>query len=80
MLDKKLKKAGTILIHNGMIHVDGFEADDCMCREVAALAVLWAIGKMQQELVAMIANPGEGNIGMDLPPNVHKALTEINQC
>lgn len=59
MLDKKLKQVGKVTIDgHGKIYVDGFEADDCMCREVAALALLWAIGELQAELHAIIAIPG----------------------
>jgi hypothetical protein len=46
-----------------------------MCREVAAHALLWAIGEMQRELTELIAHPGgTGNTGIDLPPEVHSAL------
>ena len=46
MLDTKLDKSGTILMHSGKIHIDGFESDNCMCREVAIRAMLWAIGDL----------------------------------
>jgi len=74
MLDKKLDKTGTILMHKGEISIDGFDADGCMCREVAILAMLWGIGEMQRELTEMIFDPEGGNVGVDLPPSVHIAL------
>lgn len=58
MLDKKLKKIGTITVNSGFVHVVGFDAKDCTCREVGALALLWAIGKLQRELAAMVDHPG----------------------
>jgi hypothetical protein len=75
MLNTTLYKTGTILMHGGRIHIAGFGADNCMCREVAAHALLWAIGEMQRELYELIARPGgTGNTGVDLPPEVHSAL------
>lgn len=75
MLDTKLIKTGTILMHEGLIHIAGFDAEDCMCRELAAHALLWAIGEMQRELSELIARPGgTGNTVMDLPAEVSSAL------
>lgn len=74
MLDTKLNKAGTVLMHDDRIYVEGFDADGCMCREVAIHAVTWAIGELQRELVALIEKPGGGKSAMDLPPAVHEAL------
>jgi len=42
----------------GKIEIEGFEVDGAMCREVAALAMLWAIGELQKELTAVINVPG----------------------
>lgn len=58
MLDKSLTEFGKITLENGKIIVEGFCANDAMCREVAALALTWAIGEMQRELVELIAQPG----------------------
>jgi len=74
MLDTKLDKVGTLLIHDGKIMVEGFEAEGCMCREVAAHACLWAIGVLQKELVDLIKTPGGSISSIDLPPDVSKAL------
>lgn len=75
MLDTKLDMVGTILMHDGHIHIDGFGADECGCREVAIHAMLWAIGELQREIAADIAKPGgSGKVGIGLPPQVRKAL------
>lgn len=75
MLDTELKKTGTILMHEGQIHVEGFSADDCGCREVAAHALLWAIGEMHRELAEMIRVPGGTmKVGIGLPLDVEIAL------
>lgn len=58
MLDKRLTKFGKVTLENGKIFVEGFDANDAMCREVGALALAWAIGEMQRELVEIIAQPG----------------------
>ena len=76
MLDTKLKKTGTILMHDGHIYFTGFNADDCMCREVGAHALIWAIGEMQRELAELIHRPGgTGKTGADLPFEVEQALS-----
>jgi len=75
MLDKKIKKLGTILMHNDEIHVEGFEVDGASCREVIAHSLVWAIGEMQRELAATIESPdAPQKAGMDLPPGVCRAL------
>jgi hypothetical protein len=62
-------------MHNGRIYLDGFEADDAMCREVAALGMLWAIGELQAELTALIQQPGgTGKSCIDLPQEIALAL------
>lgn len=66
MLELKLTKTGKLTMENGHIHIEGFEADGAMCREVAALSLLWAIGIMQNELTELIARPGgTGNTSVD---------------
>lgn len=58
MLNKKLDRIGKVTIHRGQIEVEGFSADDCMCREVGILAMLYAIEELQREVKAMIEAPG----------------------
>lgn len=66
MLDKRLTEVGEIRMAGGEIVVKGFSGDDCMCREVAALALLWAIGELQRELDDLIAQPGgSGRVVVD---------------
>lgn len=68
MIDTKLTRTGTVLMHKGRIYTSGFSAPDCMCREVAIHALLWAIGEMQREIVALIETPGgTGNVAADMP-------------
>ena len=58
MIDQKLTKIGRLKITQDGICIDGFEAEGATCREVGALALLWAIGELQRELAAMIETPG----------------------
>lgn len=75
MLDTKLSKTGSILMHDGKIQIEGFEADNCMCREVAIHAMLWAIGELQREIAEDIARPGgSGNVSMDFNSDLRQAL------
>lgn len=63
MMDCKLTRKGRLTIYgNGRIEVDGFAVKgDAMCRDLAALAMLWGIGVLQKELAAVVAKPG-GNL------------------
>jgi hypothetical protein len=56
-----LTKLGEISIRDGKIMIDGFDAQDGTCRDVAALAIVWAIGQLQVELMATLERPGGGN-------------------
>lgn len=65
MLDAEhahLTKTGTVLVEAGRIVVTGFEGHNASCRDVAALALVWAIGVLQQELRATMEKPGGGNV------------------
>jgi hypothetical protein len=56
-----LTKHGTVKIKpDGQIIVAGFEGDNCTCRDVAVLAMLWAIGQLQAEVMADVQEPGGG--------------------
>lgn len=74
MLETELSKTGTLLIHEGKIFFDGFEAKNCMCREVAIHAMLWAIGELQKEIVETLKEGNQGSSCADLPDGVCKAL------
>lgn len=65
MLDKKLTKIGRITITEGQIRIEGFEADDCMCRETAILAEQWAAKKLLDDSMATISEGGGGIASVD---------------
>lgn len=68
MLDQdpaKLTKSGRITLAADLILIEGFEGDDCTCRDVAALAIVWAIGELQQELMKTLQAPGGGKACVD---------------
>lgn len=58
MLDRKLKTIGTITMSELGFDIEDFDADGASCREVAALAILWAIGELQNELASIVDRPG----------------------
>ena len=66
--EAKLTKAGTVTVASESagcnVLVTGFEGDGCSCRDIAALAMLWAIGELQRELMATLERPGGGNCGV----------------
>lgn len=65
--EAKLTKTGTVTIggdSNCHVVVEGFEGDGCSCRDVAALAMLWAIGELQRELMGTLERPGGGSCGV----------------
>lgn len=76
MLDSKITKPGTILIHEGSIYIDNFDTEGrpTMCRELCILAMIWAIGELQKSVAECIAAPGGGNSCADLPDDVRIAL------
>lgn len=57
----RLTQLGVMSIREGRIIIDGFSADDATCRDVAALALVWAIGQLQAELMLTLEAPGRGN-------------------
>ncbi|MCU7839716.1 MAG: hypothetical protein KZQ89_17765 [Candidatus Thiodiazotropha sp. (ex Lucinoma kastoroae)] len=62
-------------MHDGEIQIEGFEDDNCMCREVAIHAMLCAIGELQREIAEDIARPGgSGNVSMDFSSDLRQAL------
>lgn len=61
----KLTAFGKVEITPDGVRVEGFDADNGTCRDVAALAVTWAIGELQRELLATLQQPGGGNICVD---------------
>jgi hypothetical protein len=66
----RLVQHGRIVIEaqpDGDVRVtcEGFEGEGTSCRDVAALATVWAIGVLQRELDATLMAPGGGSIGVD---------------
>jgi hypothetical protein len=63
MLDHEeahLTKTGTVTLSESEIVIEGFDAKNGTCRDVAALALVWAIGRLQRELMATLERPGDG--------------------
>lgn len=60
-----LTKFGKVTIEAGRISVEGFGAHGASCRDVAALAVTWAIGQLAFELSRTLERPGNSNITVD---------------
>jgi hypothetical protein len=55
-----LTKFGKIEVEPDRIEINGFDADNGTCRDVAALALVWAIGQLQIELMKTLERPGGG--------------------
>lgn len=80
MLDTKLRKTGSILMHEGKIQIQGFEGDNLGCREVCIHAMLWAIGELQKEVMEDIEKPGGGgNVSLDFNEGLCDVLS-IDPC
>lgn len=66
--EARLTQTGTVTVSTEgrlRVVVEGFRGDGCSCRDVAALAMAWAIGELQRELVATLQRPGGGSCGVD---------------
>lgn len=63
----KLTKYGKLTISGKEMYAEGFRGNDgCSCRDVAALALIWAIGKLQRELALTLRAPDSGRkMGLD---------------
>ena len=60
----KLTKIGKVVIDEKgkcRVVIRGLKGDDCSCRDLTALAMLWAIGELQRELMATLEQPGGGD-------------------
>jgi len=60
--EARLTRTGTVTINADGVFVEGFSAENGTCRDVAALAALWAIGELQRELMKTLEQPGGGKI------------------
>lgn len=56
----RLTRTGTLTVTEDRIYVDGFSGQGTTCRDVAALACVWAIGKLAAELQQLLQAPGGG--------------------
>lgn len=56
----RLTDTGTVTIGVDGISIDGFTAENGTCRDVAALALVWALQQLSQELQAVMERPGGG--------------------
>lgn len=64
----RITKTGTVTIGPGRcckIVVEDFESDNATCREVSVLAMLWAIGELQRELMATLESPDGGDCAVN---------------
>lgn len=63
----RLTTVGTVTISAApglRVVVEGFSGDGCTCRDVAVLAMTWAIGELQRELLATLQKAGGGSVGV----------------
>lgn len=60
-----LSRTGTVTINRDRIAIEGFAADGATCRDVAALALVWAIQQLSHELQAVMERPGGGKSSVD---------------
>lgn len=58
MLDKAITREGILIMIGGHVYLEGWETNDGMCREVAALACLYAARELMERGMALIAQPG----------------------
>lgn len=56
----RLIKTGSINVSASRIEINGFRGDGTSCRDIAVLALVWAIGQLQAELTATLQAPGAG--------------------
>ena len=70
LLGGRVTKAGTILIHDGRVQVDGFETSRGGCREVAAQACLYGARFLLSEALALMDIPGgTDRTSLDIHPD-----------
>jgi hypothetical protein len=59
-----LNDIGEVRISEHGVEVLGFSGHQCSCRDVAALALVWAIERLGRELRETMREPGGGNVGI----------------
>lgn len=66
--EARLTETGSVTVRtDGRVRVvvEGFSGAGCTCRDVAALAMVWAIGELQRELLKTLQKPGGGSVGIE---------------
>jgi hypothetical protein len=62
----KLTGIGQVIISSNGILVARFDGQNATCRDVAVLAMTWAISELSRELMREIEKPGgSGNVCID---------------
>lgn len=62
----RLTKHGTITIEpDGRICIEGFDGKGTSCRDIAALAMAWAIGVLAEDLRKTMERPGGGQCAVN---------------
>lgn len=60
----RLTKVGRIVIEGGHVLVEGFDGDNCSCRDLAVLACMHGMEVLAQEARKTIEQPCGGQIGI----------------
>ncbi|WP_054074958.1 hypothetical protein [Comamonas testosteroni] len=58
----RLTKVGRIVIEAGHVLVEGFDGDNCSCRDVAVLACMHGMEVLALEARKTIEQPGGGQV------------------
>lgn len=61
----RLVSTGVVELSADGVCLRGFEGEGTSCRDVVALAIVWAIGELQRELAATLREPGGGRVAVD---------------
>lgn len=61
----RLVQFGEVKVSADGIEIEGFDGVNVSCRDVASLALVWAIGRLQEELERTIQAPGLGRASVN---------------
>ena len=59
---------GEVLVSSRGVAISLFDCENASCRDLAALAMVWAIGELQRSLLALMEKPGGGNVTVEYSP------------
>ncbi len=62
--ESRLTRYGRIVIEGGEVVVEGFEGQNCSCRDIAVLAAAYGVLVLTEQMRATIQKPGGGRIGI----------------